>query len=242
MKITVLGATGGTGQAIVKQALENGHSVKALVRRPEGLQVRHEKLEIIVGDARDPDIIETLIRGQDAVICSLGVPATGTTKAEIDDSIRTDVCLVSTQLLFDAMPRHNVARIVLMSTHGAGSSNDGSVYCNWLRDLVKNRLYDKDDMEAFIAASNAQIKWTVIRNPAIYDGEKGRDYNVYTQITIDRSSKITYLDLADFAVSELEEAQHVGQFLSITEPLDNKDFMASAEVAPMLPRRVVDDK
>jgi len=172
------------------------------------------------------------MEGQDAVICSLGIPAAGTTRAEIDDSIKTDVCMVSTQLLFDAMPRHNVARIVLMSTHGAGSSNDGSDYCNWLRDLVKNRVYDKDDMEAFIAGSDASIKWTVIRNPAIYDGEKGRDYNVYTRITIDRSSKITYLDLADFAVSEVEEAQHVGQFLSITEPLDNKNFMASAEVAP----------
>ena len=232
MKISVLGANGGTGQAIVKLALANGHYVKALVRRPEGLKVRHEKLEVFIGDARDPDIIETLIEGQDAVICSLGIPAAGTTRAEIDDSIKTDVCMVSTQLLFDAMPRHNVARIVLMSTHGAGSSNDGSDYCNWLRDLVKNRVYDKDGMEAFIAGSDASIKWTVIRNPAIYDGEKGRDYNVYTRITLDRSSKITYLDLADFAVSEVEEAQHVGQFLSITEPLDNKNFMASAEVAP----------
>jgi len=235
MKISVLGATGGTGQAIVSQALANGHHVKALVRRPEGLKVRHEKLEIIVGDARDFDIVETLIEGQDAVICSLGIPAAGTTRAEIDDSLKTDVCLVSTQLLFDAMPRHNVARIVLMSTHGAGSSNDGSDYCNWLRDLVKNRLYDKDDMEAFIAGSEAPIKWTVIRNPAIYDGEEGRDYNVYTQITVDRSSKITYIDLADFAVSEVEKARHVGQFLSITEPLDNKDFMASAKVALVCP-------
>ena len=232
MKISVLGATGGTGQAIVKQALANGHHIKALVRRPEGLKVHHEKLEIIVGDARDPDIIETLTAGQDAVICSLGIPVAGSTRAEIDDSIKTDVCQISTQLLFDAMPRHNVARIILMSTHGAGSSNDGLDYCNWLRDLVKNRVHDKDKMEAFIAESDAPIKWTVIRNPAIYDGEKGQNYNVYTQITIDRSSRITYLDLADFAVSEVEEPQHIGQFLSITEPLDNKDFMASAEVAP----------
>jgi uncharacterized protein YbjT (DUF2867 family) len=231
MKISILGATGGTGQAIAELALAKGHHVKALVRRPEGLKVRHENLEVIVGDARDPDIIETLAAGQDAVICSLGIPAAGSTRAEIDDSEKADVCVVSTKLLFDAMPRHNTTRIVLMSTHSAGSSNDGSDYSNWLRDLVKNRITDKDDMEAFIAASDAPVKWTVIRNPSIYEGEKGRDYGVYTRITLDRSSKITYADLAAFAVSEVEHPQHIGQFLSITEPLDNKSFMANAEIA-----------
>jgi uncharacterized protein YbjT (DUF2867 family) len=231
MKISILGATGRTGQMMVERALANGHQVKALVRRPEGLTVTDINLEIVVGDARDPEIIEDLVDGQDAVICSLGIPASGSTPAEIDDSERPDVCLVSTKLLFGAMVRHNVARIVLMSTHSAGASNDGSDYSNWLRDLVKNRINDKDDMEAFIAASDAPLKWTVIRNPEIYEGEKGRDYDVYTQITFDRSSQITYADLADFAVSEVEEPQHVGQFLSITEPLDNKGFMQNAKVA-----------
>lgn len=233
MKISVLGATGRTGQAIVEQALANGHHVRALVRRPEGLKIIDQKLEVIIGDARDPDIIDTLVNGQDAVICSLGIPAAGSTRAEIDDSEKADVCFVSTKLLFEAAPRHNVDRIVLMSTHGAGSSNDGSEYSNWLRDLVKNRVFDKDEMEAFIRGSDAPIKWTVIRNPAIYAGEKGRDYEVYTRITLDRSSKITYADLADFAVSEVERPQHVNQILSITEPLDNKTFMENAEVAPV---------
>lgn len=233
MKLSILGATGETGQQMVELALARGHQVKALVRRPEALRARHENLEIVVGDARDPAIIEELTTGQDGIICSLGIPASGSTKAEIDDSERPDVCLVSTQLLFEAMPRHGVSRIVLMSTHSAGSSNDGSAYSNWLRDLVKNRIDDKDDMEAFIASSDAPVDWTVIRNPAIYEGEKGRDYDVYTQITLDRSSQITYADLAEFAVSEVENPQHVGQFLTITEPLETADFMASAQPAPV---------
>jgi len=231
MKISILGATGTTGQAMVELAISTGHHVKALVRRPEGLKVRHENLEVVVGDARDPDIIESLVAGQDAVICSLGIPAAGSTKAEIDDSEKADVCVVSTKLLFDAMPRHNVSRIVLMSTHSAGTSNDGSDYSNWLRDFVQNRINDKDDMEAFIASSDAPIKWTVIRNPEIYEGEKGQAYGVYTQITLDRSSQITYADLAAFALSEVEAPQHVGQFLTITEPLADKVLMTRAKIA-----------
>ncbi|HZV11527.1 MAG TPA: NAD(P)H-binding protein, partial [Novosphingobium sp.] len=157
-----------------------------------------------------------------------------TTRAEINDEVRADVCTVSTRLLFAAMPRHGLRRIVLMSTHGAGGSNDGSPYVRWLRDLVQNRVLDKDDMEAFIAASDAPVDWTVIRNPAIYEGPKGLPHAVYTRVELNRSSKITYADLAAFAVAEVEQPRHVGQFLTITEPMDDAALMAAAEVAPVV--------
>ena len=35
MKLLVLGATGGTGLEIVRQAIEHGHKVTAFVRNPE---------------------------------------------------------------------------------------------------------------------------------------------------------------------------------------------------------------
>jgi putative NADH-flavin reductase len=38
MKLVVLGATGGTGLEIVRQALEKEHSVTALVRSPDRLK------------------------------------------------------------------------------------------------------------------------------------------------------------------------------------------------------------
>lgn len=232
MNIAVLGATGKTGQTVVEQALAAGHNVTALVRRPEGLSIRHPQLRIVVGDARDASIIEEIVCGQDGVISSLGIPAAGTTHAEIDDSQVVTVCDQSTKLLFEAMPRHKVRRVVLMSTHGSGGSNDGSPYVLWLRDLVGNRAKDKDDMEAFIAASQADVEWTVIRNPAIYDGPLGRKHDVYTKIELNRSSRVTYADLAAFAISEVVSPAHVRQFLTITEPLDDPALLSSATVAP----------
>lgn len=44
MKIAVFGAGGGTGGEIVKQALDQGHEVTAIVRKPEQLKQRHERL------------------------------------------------------------------------------------------------------------------------------------------------------------------------------------------------------
>lgn len=229
MNICIIGATGGTGLAIVRKAVTDGHKVTVLVRRPEALP-HIEDVRIVPGDARDRGAIESVAPGQDAFICSLGIPAAGTTRTEIDDGEVATVCEVSTRLLFDAMPRYGVKRIVLMSTHGAGGSNDGSPYVKWLRDLVKNRVTDKDNMEAFIAASEADIAWTVIRNPRIYEGPS-RPYDVYEKIELNRSSQITYGDLAAFALSEVVAPQHVGQFLTITEAQDDPGLMAAAQVA-----------
>lgn len=46
MKITVLGATGQTGQHLVSQALQQGHTVTAVVRNPEKITAHHENLKV----------------------------------------------------------------------------------------------------------------------------------------------------------------------------------------------------
>lgn len=48
MKISVLGATGPSGQQTVLEALERGYSVVALVRNPDKLTVKDDKLQVKV--------------------------------------------------------------------------------------------------------------------------------------------------------------------------------------------------
>lgn len=50
MKLVVLGATGGVALEVVKQAIDRGHSVTALVRSPERLEPFREPAMIIKGD------------------------------------------------------------------------------------------------------------------------------------------------------------------------------------------------
>jgi putative NADH-flavin reductase len=228
MKISILGASGGTGQAIVRLALQRGHEVTALVRRPEALTVAAPKLAVLAGDARDAKTIDKLVAGHDAIVCSLGITVSdGIPNADV----RPDVCAVSTKLLFETMPRHGVRRIVLMSTHGAGKSNDRTPYVVRLRNLMQGRVCDKDDMEEFIASSSAPVDWTVIRNPVIYAGTSGHAHDVYARIELNRSSRISQAALAAFAIAEVETPKYVGRFLTITESLDDTALMAKAERA-----------
>jgi len=67
MKIAVIGATGFVGSAIVKEALDRGHEVDAIVRNPDKL-TPHAKFHPQKGDVYDEDDVVRLVRGRDAVI------------------------------------------------------------------------------------------------------------------------------------------------------------------------------
>src|SRR5919201_5403132 len=73
-KMLVLGATGGTGREIVSQALQHGHKVTALVRRPEPDAGLPAGVRLLTGTVTDnPEALDDAVRGQEVVISTLGV-------------------------------------------------------------------------------------------------------------------------------------------------------------------------
>ena len=66
MKVGLLGATGFVGSALLKEALDRGHMVTAIVRHPENLEKR--ALTAKAGDVYDTTSLATLIQGNDAII------------------------------------------------------------------------------------------------------------------------------------------------------------------------------
>ena len=78
MNVLVLGATGSVGRLVVEESLRRGHSVTALVRRPEKLGALASRVRAAQGDALDGGTVSRAIAGQDAVLYVLGagnVPA-----------------------------------------------------------------------------------------------------------------------------------------------------------------------
>src|SRR6184192_3402204 len=58
MRLFILGATGGTGRALIDQALERGHRVTAFVRSPQKLGSPREGVTVLQGDPRSVDRLE----------------------------------------------------------------------------------------------------------------------------------------------------------------------------------------
>ncbi len=73
MNLLVFGATGGTGRALIRQALAQGHVVTAFARDPAKVKITHENLRIARGNILDYDSVETAVKNQDAVFSALGV-------------------------------------------------------------------------------------------------------------------------------------------------------------------------
>ena len=69
---TGAGATGGTGRQLVRQALDAGHEVTAVVRDPRRLPGRERAgLRIVVADITDPAALRPAVAGHDAALSAL---------------------------------------------------------------------------------------------------------------------------------------------------------------------------
>lgn len=61
-KVAVLGGGGRTGNYLVSQLLQEGFSVKLLLRNPEKLTIQNSRIEIIQGDALDLETIQLVLK------------------------------------------------------------------------------------------------------------------------------------------------------------------------------------
>ena len=194
-KILVLGATGGTGHLIVRQALARGYDVTALVRSPEkASDLKGAKL--VVGDARDEQALREALKGRDAVVSSLGTPAS---------SFR-EVTLLSTatRALVSAMKAEQVSRLVCITGMGAGDSvgHGGFVFDKLIFPLLLRKVYaDKDRQEAIVRDSG--LDWVLVR-PAVLNDKPGRDkVRALTDLSGFHGGTISRQDVANFVLDQL---------------------------------------
>ncbi|HYS34807.1 MAG TPA: NAD(P)H-binding protein, partial [Pseudonocardiaceae bacterium] len=68
MRLAVFGATGGTGMQVVAQALDRGHHVVALARRPDAIGIENRRLRVVAGDVLSSGAADAVVDGTDAVV------------------------------------------------------------------------------------------------------------------------------------------------------------------------------
>lgn len=67
-KIILIGASGYVGSAIMKEALNRGMQVTAIVRHPEKITIKDANLTLKKGDVTDIDKIARLSKGADVIV------------------------------------------------------------------------------------------------------------------------------------------------------------------------------
>ncbi|MET7973996.1 NAD(P)H-binding protein [Streptomyces mirabilis] len=160
MKLTVFGATGGIGQEIVRQALDSGHQVTAVVRDPARLTVTGAGLEVFRADLTDPQALRPAVAGRDAVLSGLGA------RTRKDAGIATRL----TRTVLGAMEAEGVRRLLVVSAGPVGPDPEGAAFVDraarGLVSLILKDVYaDLAAMEGELARSATD--WTVVRPPRL---------------------------------------------------------------------------
>ncbi len=166
MKLAVFGATGRTGQHLVRQALDGGHQVVALVRNRDKLDaagfIEGDRLTLVQGDLSDTAAVDRVVAGVDAVLSVLG-PISNQPTFEVSLGIKH---------ILGAMQRHGVSRIIISA--GAGVHHPGDspkLFDRMMHVLVKTTAKNvyRDMLKSVDLVRTSDLDWTVVRVPMLTD-------------------------------------------------------------------------
>ncbi len=209
MRLTVIGATGGIGTEVTRQALAGGHEVVAPVRRPERMAVAHERLSVERVDVRDPGQLRNAMKGADAIVSALG-PRRG----EASHTVLRD----SARAALTAMRDAGVTRLVVVSADGAFiQPTDGPVLRYVLKPLVMRVLgehfADVRAMEAVVRDSGAE--WTIVRPPRLTDKAGTGRYRTALDAGLRRGLTIARADVAHAILRAVDDPATVGHVVAV---------------------------
>ena len=196
-KLLVLGATGGTGRLIVREATARGYDVTVLVRSAETAKAL-TGAKLVVGDARDEAVLRQALNGRDAVVSALGTPA----------SPFRDVTTLSsaTRALVSAMQRERVSRLVCITGMGAGDSvgHGGFVFDKLIFPLVLRKVYaDKNRQEAIVRDSG--LDWVLVRPAMLHDKPARGATRALTDLSGFHGGRISRAEVARFVLDQVRD-------------------------------------
>src|SRR2546423_1079391 len=165
MKITVLGATGGVGGEVVKQALDRGWHVTAVVRDPARVAVpAQDRLDVVVAGLHEQEKVTAAVEGRDAVLSALGSR----------ERKPTTVCADGARVAIAAARATGVKRLLVVSASGMHTEGDGvftrTLVKPMLGAILKHGFADMLAMEDLVMAT--ELDWTVVRPPMLLNGPR----------------------------------------------------------------------
>jgi len=204
MNILIIGASRGIGLELVKQAIDAGHHVTAMVRDRSVFDDHpHKRLKIRQGDILTKKIVEGACVGQDAVCITVGMVPTSKPVQLFSEGTRN---------VLNGMKGAGIKRLLAVTGIGAGDSegHGGFFYDKVTRPVLLKHVYDdKNRQEEMIRSSDCE--WTIVRPALLTRGELTGEYQVLTDLTGIKAEKISRADVAHFMLSELEDPRYVKQ-------------------------------
>nr|WP_090339490.1 NAD(P)H-binding protein [Mycolicibacterium malmesburyense]CRL67818.1 NAD-dependent epimerase/dehydratase [Mycolicibacterium malmesburyense] len=211
MRIVIFGANGATGRLMTRRALDAGHSVVAVTRRPAEFPLTDDRLEVARADARDASVVTDVVAGADAVLSSLGVPFTFRP---------IDTYSVGVGNIVAAMRVSGIRRLVTVSSTGIAHYPDRVnppvslriIEPVITRTIGKSTYDDQRRMEDIVRRSG--LDWTVVRPSGLFDLPTATNYVAGEVEPV--GGYTARIDLADYIVALAGDSSAVGKTVIVS--------------------------
>jgi len=207
MKLVVLGATGGTGVEIVRQSVERGHLVTALVRSPDRLRAFRNRITVVQGDLLNTGDLAQVIEGRDAVLSAFG-PRVPISKADANLLQRF------AQALTQAMRSGGVSRAVIESEEYLFKNSIMPPAYFLGRLFFPGVVSDTSAMERIFRKT--ELDWTMVRPPQLTDAPYTGEYRIQEGRLPRFGFKISRADVADYMIRAVENRFAIRKVVGIS--------------------------
>ncbi|BAV05267.1 Putative NADH-flavin reductase [Filimonas lacunae] len=199
--IAVIGATGKSGQYLVKTLLQQGYTLRLLLRTPEKFTQHHPLVSIYKGDVTDAKDVLALVKGCSAIISTLGQPQN-----------QPPVFSTAASNIIKAMHTHHIQRYIAVTglsidIPGDKKSTHITQLSQWMQQTYPAIIADKQ--KEYQTLANSAIDWTLVRLPVIEQTEAR--YNMAVSLYDCPGEKISATDLAFFLIEQLYNKQYIGK-------------------------------
>lgn len=206
MRITVFGATGGIGGHVVRQALDAGHKVTAVVRTSSVFDLEHSSLEVVrVPGLAASEPLEGAVDGSDAVISGVGA------RGRKDGPVASE----STRSILAALSAVGVRRFVAVSAAPLGPMPADESFLNrrvvhpMINAFAADVYADLRVMEAEIMSSPTD--WTIVRPPKLTNKALTGTYRTVVGGSVTRGYLISRADVAHVMLAALDDPAMTNQ-------------------------------
>lgn len=201
MRIALAGATGQTGRRVLDLALQRGHEVTALVRRPDALGPAREGLTVVTTQvADDGHGLAEALEGHETVISALG-------SALFGPESRNKIMAAAHRNLVTAAGTAGVSRFTSMFAYGSGDTRAHAPAGIRLlgRTLLRSDFADID--RAVRTLQGSSLRWAIAYFGSLADsGATGR-WVATRKLVRPARYRISRADVADALLALSEDAQ-----------------------------------
>ncbi|WP_174292937.1 NAD(P)-dependent oxidoreductase [Sphingomonas bacterium] len=208
MNILVFGATGLTGKQLVAQAIAHGHRITAFVRSGDGLAGIGGDLHVVTGDITDRKAVDAAVKGQDAVVSTLGAAKPWR---------HTPAIVQGVAAIIAAMQANGAERFVYQSALGVGDSRGAARgrLIGLMIPLMLHAAYEDHAVDER-AIRGSGLAWTIVRPALLTNGKATGKWTSGPNLR-DRFplSTIARADVAAFILRAVERSEDVRQAINL---------------------------